>query len=69
MFVRHDLPSDDTDVFRIELATGRKTLAHHIARQGTVHPGVWLVVTPDGSAYAYSYAASQSELFRITGLK
>jgi Tol biopolymer transport system component len=69
VFVRHNLPSDDTQIFRIERATGRKTLVHHIPRQGTVHPGVWLVVTPDGSAYAYSYAASQSELFRITGLK
>jgi Tol biopolymer transport system component len=69
VFVRHDLPSDDTQIFRVDLATGRKTLAHHIAHQGTVHPGVWMTVTPDGSSYAYSYAVTQSELFRITGLK
>ena len=69
LFLRHDLPSEDQQVFRLELATGRRTLLHEIARLPNARPGPWFTITPDGSAYFLSYSVNQSELFRVTGLK
>jgi hypothetical protein len=31
--------------------------------------GIWFVITPDGGTYATTYFVSQSELFRVTGLR
>ena len=48
--------------------TGRRTPAHQLDRVPGSSLGQWFAVTPDGSAYAWTYSVSQSELFRVTGL-
>jgi hypothetical protein len=68
LFVRHKMDSGDEQVFRLDPA-GRRTLAVQIARPSGTVMGRWFSITPDGSAYAITYAVSQSDLFRVTGLK
>jgi Tol biopolymer transport system component len=68
LFVRHKIESGDEQVFRLDPA-GRRTLAVQIARPSGTVMGRWFSITPDGSAYAITYAVSQSDLFRVTGLK
>ena len=68
LFVRRKLESGDHQVFRLD-AAGRRTLMHQIARVPGSVMGRWFTITPDGSAYAMTYSASQSDLYRVTGLK
>jgi Tol biopolymer transport system component len=68
LLVRRTLDSGDLQVFRLD-AAGRRTLIHQIARVPGTVIGRWLTITPDGSAYAVTYSASQADLFEITGLR
>ena len=57
-------------VFRLEVATGRKELWKEISPD----PAGLLVVapvlpSPDGSAYAFSYQRTLSELFVVSGVR
>jgi hypothetical protein len=58
-------------VFRIDIATGRRTLWKELAPQDrTGVNGIQAVrITPDGRSYAYSYFQALSNLFLIKGLK
>ncbi len=59
------------DVFRLDLATGQRTLFKKITPADTV--GVfmysWVVLTPDLKYYAYSYSRTLSELYTAEGLR
>lgn len=59
-------------VFRLDPATGRRELWKEIVGP-TDATGVWppdaLRVTPDGSAYVYSFARRLSDLYLVEGLK
>ena len=68
LFVLHKQPTGDFQVYRLD-PTGRRTLVHQIAHPPGAVAGQWFSITPDGSAYAITYSVSQSELFRVTGLK
>jgi Tol biopolymer transport system component/tRNA A-37 threonylcarbamoyl transferase component Bud32 len=68
LFVRPKLDSGDQQVFLLD-AAGRRTLVHQIARVPGTVGGQWFSITPDGSAYVFTYSISQSDLFRVTGLK
>jgi hypothetical protein len=64
--------SSAVDVFRVELATGSRTLWKTLAPSDTV--GVedmreTLVITPDAQAYCYSYMRRLGGLFVAEGLK
>jgi dipeptidyl aminopeptidase/acylaminoacyl peptidase len=71
MFVydRTQLPAQ---VFRVDLATGRRELAFSIqpADRAGLESGIGsLFITPDGKAYTYSVSQVLSELHSVTGLK
>jgi hypothetical protein len=56
-------------VYRLEVASGRKTLWKEfmpLDRAGVLKSIVR--VTPDGSAWAYTYAWHQSDLYLVDGL-
>jgi len=59
------------DVFRLEVATGRRELWKHIV----VNDAAGIVTVPlviptrDGRAYAYTYVRVLSKLFHATGLR
>jgi eukaryotic-like serine/threonine-protein kinase len=60
------------DVFRVELATGRRVLWKTLAPSDTV--GVEasrgaVAITPDAQAYCYSYSRRLGDLFVVDGLK
>jgi len=60
-----------SDVFIIEIATGRRTPLWRLAtddRAGAT-PLTAIVVTPDGKSYAFSYWRNISDLYLIDGLK
>jgi hypothetical protein len=63
--------SDPVAVDRVEVATGRRTAARVLSPrdpaglQGVGH----IVMTPDGSRYAYTYFRVLSELFLVEGLR
>jgi Tol biopolymer transport system component len=58
-------------VFRLDLSTGRRTLFREITAadsagfMSTLH----IVITPDGSAYAYAGFRLLSDLYLVEGLK
>ena len=62
LFLRHDLPSEDQQVFRLELATGRRTLLHEIARLRT-HGRAHGSRSRRMGRRILSYSVNQSELF------
>jgi Tol biopolymer transport system component len=68
LFVRRRTPSGEQQVFRLDAATGRRTLVHRVAVPGG-GPVLWFTITPDGSAYFMSYGVTQADLYRVTGLK
>ncbi len=68
LFVVRRLDSGDYQMFLLD-AAGRRTLAHQLERVPGSTLGQWFAVTPDGSAYAWTYSVAQSDLFRVTGLK
>jgi len=68
LIVRQPLPSGDQQIFRLD-STGKRTLMYQIARPPGSTMGRWFTTTPDGSAYVVTYSVSQSDLFRVTGLK
>jgi hypothetical protein len=67
--VRQASPAGITRVFRLDLDTGRRTLLHEIKPATGTGLGPWFTITPDGSAYFYSYFGTEGDLFRVTGLK
>jgi Tol biopolymer transport system component len=69
LFVRQLLESGGQRVYRLDLDTGRRTLLHEVPRVPSAAPGPWFTITPDGSAYCFSYKAAQGELYRVTGLQ
>jgi Tol biopolymer transport system component len=59
------------DVFRVDLATGRRNLFKRIVRTDpsenfAFHTGSF---TPDGKYYTYSYSRYLAELYTIDGLR
>jgi hypothetical protein len=69
VYDRTQLP---TQVFRADLATGRRELAFSIqpADRAGLQSGIGsLFITPDGKAYAYSLTQILSELHSVSGLK
>jgi hypothetical protein len=42
---------------------------HEIPRVPNAAVRAWFTITPDGSAYAFAYGASQGDLYRVTGLQ
>jgi Tol biopolymer transport system component len=70
VFVRQVPPTyPNHRVFRLDIATGKRTLLHEIGPVPGAAPGPWFYITPDGSSYAYSYNVSQGVLYRAVGLK
>jgi Tol biopolymer transport system component len=69
LLVRQASPAGITRVFRLDLDTGRRTLLHEIKPATGTGLGPWFTITPDGSAYFYSYFGTEGDLFRVTGLK
>jgi hypothetical protein len=69
LFVRQVLDSGTQKVFRIDLDTGGRTLLHEIPRLPRAEPRAWFTLTPDGSAYAFSYGTAEGDLYRVTGLR
>jgi eukaryotic-like serine/threonine-protein kinase len=64
--------SPAVDVFRVELATGSRTLWKTLTPPDPV--GVedmreTLVITPDAQSYCYSYMRRLGDLFVVEGLK
>ena len=68
LFVVRRLDSGDYQMFLLD-AAGRRTPAHQLERVPGSTLGQWFAITPDGSAYVWTYSVSQSDLFRVTGLK
>ena len=62
-------PSGGQRVYRIDIASGKRTLVHDIAPVPEARPSAWFTITPDGSAYFSTYTTLQAELFRATGFK
>ena len=62
-----------SDVFRLDLATGRRELWHSFAppdRAALFDGGFQnFAMTPDGASYAYSFLNVPSDLYLVTGLK
>lgn len=62
-----------SDVFRLDLATGRRELWHSFAPldRAAVFDGGFqnFAMTPDGTSYAYSFLNIPSDLYLVTGLK
>ena len=59
-------------VVRLDLTTGKRELWHEFVppdRAGLQSPLYNLAITPDGSAYAYSFLNTPSDLYLVTGLK
>ncbi|HJQ98079.1 MAG TPA: hypothetical protein VJ826_07165, partial [Candidatus Polarisedimenticolaceae bacterium] len=69
VYVRQFPTESGAPIHEIDLATGRRTLRHNVARVPGARPGPWLSITPDGAGYFYAYSTTQAELFRVTGLK
>jgi Tol biopolymer transport system component len=73
IFIRRD-KSPAIQVYRLELASGRRTLLWELAprdRAGVTlyHLNFNVRVTSDGKSYAYSFLRSLSELYLVEGLK
>ena len=66
-FVVRRLDSGDYQMFLLDTA-GRRTLAHQLDRVPGSTVGQSFAITPDGSAYVWTYSVAQSDLFRVTGL-
>jgi Tol biopolymer transport system component len=57
-------------IFRVDLATGRRTLVSEVAaRDPAGAGGPWVRITPDGTSYAYSFWRTVDDLFLVEGLK
>jgi len=69
LFLRQLFPSGDYVVFRLDTATGRRTLLHKVPRVSGVQPGPWFTIALDGSTYMTTYLELRAELFRVTGLR
>jgi Tol biopolymer transport system component len=69
LFVRRMLEDGAQRVLRLDLATGRRTLLHDIARIPRAEPRAWFTITPDASAYAFAYGTAEADLYRVTGLR
>jgi Tol biopolymer transport system component len=67
LFVARRLDPGDYQMLLLD-AAGRRTPAHQLERVPGSTVGQWFAITPDGSAYAWTYSVSQSDLFRVTGL-
>src|SRR6185503_7172664 len=70
---RRKVPNDGSWlVFRLDLATGARTLVRTIAPlpESIANGGAGqLLMTADGSAYVYGYGVTHSDLFLVKGLK
>jgi hypothetical protein len=59
-----------TQIYRLELSTGRRTLLWELAQRdpaGADYPNVR--VTPDGKSYAYSFIRNLADLYLVDELK
>jgi len=65
---RGDLPAR---IYRVELASGRRTLWKEVmpADPAGIYDIDPVLVSPDGAAYAYTYARVLSELYLVDGLR
>jgi hypothetical protein len=65
------LASNPYDVFRVDLASGRRELFKKLgpADPTGVSPFSNIVFTPDGNCYAYGYLRILSELYTVDGLR
>jgi len=70
---RRKVPNDGSAlVFRLDLATGARTLVRTIAPlpESVANGGVGQIrMSADGSAYVYGYGVTHSDLFLVKGLK
>ena len=68
VFDRDTLPAP---VYRIDLATGRRTLLHSLMPidSAGIRSIESLGITPDGSYYAYNYTRRLDVLYRVEGLE
>ena len=60
------------DVFRVELATGRRSLWKTLVHQdpvGLERLRASVLIAPDGQSYCYSYQRRLGNLFILEGLK
>jgi hypothetical protein len=60
------------DVFRVELATGRRSVWKTLVHQdpvGLERQRASVLIAPDGRSYCYSYLRRLGNLFIITGAK
>lgn len=69
--VTHDEHLRGRNVYRINFANGRRTLVWHIQSPGNPISNdiSYVDVTPDGTAYAYSYRQMSRALYIVEGLK
>jgi eukaryotic-like serine/threonine-protein kinase len=57
-------------IFRVELATGRRTLVYEVgARDPAGADAPWVRITPDGKSHAYSFWRTLDDLFLVQGLR
>ena len=57
-------------IFRVELATGRRTLVYEVgARDSAGADAPWVRITPDGKSHAYSFWRTLDDLFLVQGLR
>jgi hypothetical protein len=56
---------------RLDVATGRRELWNTLgpADRAGVALIDWIIITPDGRAYAYKFTRSQTDLYQVTGLE
>ena len=56
-------------IFRVDLATGRRTLFREIVPPDSAARPKWVILSPDGRSYAYAYNQESSDLFLVEGLR
>jgi len=69
VLVRRIPPGGGQLTYRLDLATGHRTLFHELPSTSGVTPGLWFTATPDGSSFFFTYNVSEGELFLVTGLR
>ncbi len=70
LYVRRDLvEAGRTEVYRVDLASGRREIWHEfLLDPARISGNTPIVLTPDGRYYAYTFVRHMSELYLVTGL-
>jgi hypothetical protein len=69
LYVRQSPKSKPQSIFRLDVATGKRTLLHEIPFVPGATSLAWFTITPDGSAYVGTFGLIQGDLYRVTGLR